>query len=64
MNFEMPGLLARLFHGVDRAVTIWSSRRELETLDDRMLQDLGLSRAQASFEAHRAPWDLPRDSHH
>ena len=52
--------IARLFHGVDRAMTAWSSRRELERLDDRMLKDLGLSRAQAMFEAQRAPWDMPK----
>ena len=35
-----------------------SSRRQLAELDDRALADLGISRAQARFEASRAPWDL------
>lgn len=63
VNIEMPAMIARLFHSVDEALTIWSTRRELANLDDRTLQDLGVSRAQAEFEARRLPWDLPRDRH-
>ena len=33
------------------------TRRMLTDMDDRMLSDLGSSRAQASFEASRWPWD-------
>lgn len=33
-----------------------TSRRNLRVLDDRMLADIGVSRAQAQFEANRAPW--------
>lgn len=29
------------------------SRRNLRVMDDRMLSDIGISRAQAKFEAHR-----------
>ncbi|WP_239002685.1 DUF1127 domain-containing protein [Rhodovastum atsumiense] len=32
------------------------TRRQLEELDDRMLKDLGISRAQAQFEASRPIW--------
>lgn len=32
------------------------TRRHLAELDDRMLQDLGISRAQAQFEANRPIW--------
>lgn len=35
------------------------SRRNLRTLDDRMLADIGISRAQAEFHASRTPWSLP-----
>ena len=34
----------------------YNSRRDLAALDDRMLQDLGISRAQAQFEANRPIW--------
>ena len=43
---------------------LWSAARErrmLAELDDRMLQDVGISRAQAQFIAsHRDFWKLPR----
>jgi uncharacterized protein YjiS (DUF1127 family) len=32
------------------------SRRNLRRMDDHMLSDIGLSRAQAQFEANRKPW--------
>jgi uncharacterized protein YjiS (DUF1127 family) len=32
-------------------------RQRLGDLDDRMLQDLGISRAQAEYEASRPIWD-------
>jgi uncharacterized protein YjiS (DUF1127 family) len=32
------------------------SRRNLHRLDDRMLADIGVSRAQAHYEAERKPW--------
>ena len=35
-----------------------TSRRNLKVLDDRMLSDIGISRAQAQFEADRKPWHL------
>ncbi len=40
----------------EQAVEVMASRRDLAAMDDRMLQDLGISRAQAEFEATRAPW--------
>lgn len=49
----------RLLQGIGFAVQSWTMRRELEGLDDRMLKDLGISRAQAEFEAGHGPvrWD-------
>jgi uncharacterized protein YjiS (DUF1127 family) len=34
------------------------TRRQLAQMDDRMLQDIGLTRAEALQEAARAPWDF------
>jgi uncharacterized protein YjiS (DUF1127 family) len=34
------------------------TRRELGTLDPRLLADIGVSRAEAEREAERWPWDL------
>jgi uncharacterized protein YjiS (DUF1127 family) len=34
------------------------TRRALAQMDDRMLKDIGLSRAEALEEADRKPWDL------
>jgi len=34
------------------------TRRRLEGMDERMLKDIGISRAEALEEAGRAPWDL------
>lgn len=32
------------------------SRRNLRRMDDRMLADVGISRAHTQFEANRKPW--------
>ncbi len=32
------------------------SRRQLLTLDDRLLEDIGITRAQAAQEGHKAFW--------
>ncbi len=40
-------------------LSLWSERRTLRTLDERMLADLGLSPAQARREARRPAWDVP-----
>ena len=34
------------------------TRRQLGTLDPRLLADIGLTRAEAAAEAERWPWDL------
>ena len=36
------------------------TRRQLAAMDDRMLKDIGISRADALLEADRLPWDLTR----
>ena len=57
--------LSRLLGAVGHAVQGWTTRRELEGLDERMLKDLGISRAQAVFELghrpadwHELPWHI------
>ena len=52
----------------DRALLLWrrvlaaraeaATRRQLAALDDRALSDVGISRAQAQFEAERPVWEL------
>ena len=41
-----------------RVWRVVSTRHGLVELDDRMLKDLGVSRAQAQFEASRPVWKL------
>ncbi|MBN8892539.1 MAG: hypothetical protein BGP12_07390 [Rhodospirillales bacterium 70-18] len=60
-----PGLVARAARAIKRfggqfrrALHVIATRPDVSRLDDRMLQDLGISRAQAEFEASRAPWRL------
>jgi uncharacterized protein YjiS (DUF1127 family) len=40
-----------------RMIEVIETRRLLAGLDDRMLADIGLSRADALREAERRPWD-------
>ncbi len=44
------------------ALRVWwrviRTRRQLGRLDDRMLKDLGISRAERWHELSRAPWDI------
>lgn len=40
------------------ALRVMETRRELATLDDRLLRDIGLGRQEAAREAARAPWDI------
>ena len=40
-------------------LTLWRSRQRLKSLDDRALEDIGLTRAEANAEATRPIWDVP-----
>ncbi|RAI04458.1 hypothetical protein DLJ53_02090 [Acuticoccus sediminis] len=40
---------------------VWTERRHLERLDERMLADIGLTDVEARTESQRPAWDLPRD---
>ena len=45
-------------HMLASAWRVISTRQALSDMDDRMLQDLGISRAQAQFEISRPVWKL------
>lgn len=55
-------VLAALAITFARIVVIWDTRRRtrahLATLDDRMLDDIGLTRAEAGREAARPFWSI------
>ncbi|MEM7088969.1 MAG: DUF1127 domain-containing protein [Pseudomonadota bacterium] len=48
-------VLARII----RAMSVSRQRRHLARLDDRALEDIGLTRTQAKTEAQRPVWDSP-----
>lgn len=61
-SFAFSRLPARAGAGVSHLLaSAWrvvSTRQALSDMDDRMLQDLGISRAQAQFEVSRPVWKL------
>lgn len=60
--------IGQVARGETTSVSLWTvmrrmwvamtTRRELAALDERMLHDLGLSKADVSREVGRAPWDI------
>lgn len=58
-RLSLAAILAGLFHrsGLRHA------RRRLAKLDDHLLRDTGVSRAEAQAEANRKGWDAPNDWH-
>jgi uncharacterized protein YjiS (DUF1127 family) len=65
VQFDFIALPARDFRSMSggglivwlRAAAVrWRERRILETLDDRMLRDIGVSRSQAFAEARKPFW--------
>jgi uncharacterized protein YjiS (DUF1127 family) len=69
VQFELPTLADPAFRGLPRgaagrgwlsrvfaAAARWRQRRMLETLDDRMLADIGIGRSQALAEARKPCW--------
>lgn len=49
---------AAFLHRLRCAWQVVSTRHVLAEMDDRMLSDIGISRAEAQLEANRAPWDV------
>ncbi|MFN7004450.1 MAG: DUF1127 domain-containing protein [Roseinatronobacter sp.] len=45
---------------LSRHLALSRSRRQLAQLDDHLLDDVGLTRDQATFEAARRSWDAPK----
>jgi len=48
-----------LLTGLVAHLASWRQRRDLKALDDRALDDIGISRRQADAEARRSFWDAP-----
>ena len=56
-GYARPARLRHLRAWMARAWRNHTTRRYLEEADDRILADLGISRAQAAYEASRWMWD-------
>ena len=52
-------LPVRAWYLIERWMELARQRQQLAALDDRMLKDIGISRATAQSEARRPFWDLP-----
>jgi uncharacterized protein YjiS (DUF1127 family) len=48
----------RLLRRLDAMLAVSRQRRELLTFDDRMLKDIGVTRADVQREANRRFWDI------
>ena len=57
----LVSLPERLLARVQAATELARQRRALAALDDRALDDIGVSRPQAVAEAARPFWDAPRN---
>lgn len=66
VGFSLRAALHRLAFAANKGLanvscwlTVARQRRHLMKLDDRLLKDVGISRADAEREAARKFWDLP-----
>lgn len=50
--------IRRLLHRFDAMLAVSRQRQELLTFDDRMLKDIGVTRADVQREANRRFWDI------
>jgi len=53
------GVFSGLFANLIAMAMVRRQRRQLRDLDDAILADLGLTRAEAEAESQRAAWDVP-----
>jgi uncharacterized protein YjiS (DUF1127 family) len=53
--------LVRFAHYFLAALEVARQRRQLMTLDERTLKDIGITRADADHEAGRDFWDIPEE---
>ena len=53
--------LVHFAHYFGACLEVARQRRQLFTLDERALKDMGISRADAHREAKRDFWDIPED---
>jgi uncharacterized protein YjiS (DUF1127 family) len=53
--------IARGWHTVRAVARALTTRQRLLDMDDRMLSDLGISRAQAEFELSRSAWNIAEE---
>lgn len=55
-HFNLAQFRSQLIEQLRRYRQFSRSRRQLLTLDDRLLKDIGITRAQAQQEGHKAFW--------
>ncbi len=58
-HVQTRGTLADLIARLQLGLAARAQRKQLATLDNAQLADLGLTRAQAETEAARPLWDVP-----
>ncbi len=56
---QTSGIVDGLFNAVRKSLKLRAERRALARLDDAILADIGLTRAEAMMEAERPAWDVP-----
>jgi uncharacterized protein YjiS (DUF1127 family) len=49
--------------GLTRLFSVWGQRQALRKLDRDALNDIGVTKAQASAETRRSFWDAPKTWH-
>jgi len=59
INAHPLRLLSHFLRHPWQAAAFRRSRRALSGLDDHLLADIGISRAEAEAEARRPDWDVP-----
>lgn len=63
-HVQTRGTFADLMAKLRLALIARTQRQQLLTLDAARLADIGVTRAQATAEAHKSLWDVPKTWHH